>query len=125
LIGFAGGINQGIREGYPPSVTILASLLLAFGMFGLVASSGHYLGLVHSSAPSRGSRRRRIDAAVVTCVGVLVPFAFRYHLWWMVGTTNAAAGAAQIAELVALSAVVIFTLTLGVESALRTHSTSP
>src|ERR1035438_4352221 len=125
LIGFAGGINQGIREGYPPSVTILASLLLAFGMFGLVASSGHYLGLVHSSAPSRGSRRRRIDAAVVTCVGVLVPFAFRYHLWWMVGTTNAAAGAAQITELVALSAVVIFTLTLGVESALRPHSTSP
>ena len=124
LIGFAGGINQGIREGYPPSVTILASLLLAFGMFGLVASSGHYLGLVHSSAPSRGSRRRRMDAAVVTCVGVLVPFAFRYHLWWMVGTTNAAAGAAQITELVALSAVVIFTLTLGVESALRTHSTS-
>jgi hypothetical protein len=42
----------------------------------------------------------------------------------MVGTTNAAAGAAQITELVALSAVVIFTLTLGVESALRTHSTS-
>jgi hypothetical protein len=124
LFGFAGGINQGIREGYPPSITVLASGLLAFGMFGLVASSGHYLGLVHSSAPSRGSQRRRIDAAVVTCVGVLVPFAFRYHLWWMVGSTNAVAGAAQITELVALSAVVIFTLALGIETALRTHSTA-
>lgn len=124
LFGLVGGVNQGIREGYPPSVTILASGLLAIGMFGLVASSGHYLGLVHSSAPSRGSRRRLIDAAVVTSVGVLVPFAFRYHLWWMVRSTNAAAGAAQITELVALSAVVIFSSVLGAETAMRLHSMS-
>jgi len=123
--GFVGGVNQGIREGYPPSVTVLASAILAVGMFGLIASSGHYLGLVHASAPSSGSRRRRIDAVVVTCVGVLVPFAFRYHLWWMVGSTNAAAGATQIAELIAISAVAIFTVTLGAEALLRTHSTTP
>jgi hypothetical protein len=124
VFGAAEGVNQGIQEGYPPSVTVLAVAILAVGMFGLVASSGHYLGLVHSSAPSQGSRRRRIDAVVITCVGVLVPFAFRYHLWWMVGSTNAAAGAAQVAELMAISAVVIFTVTLGAETLLGAHATT-
>jgi hypothetical protein len=122
LFGVGVGINQGVREGYYASVTIVVSLLLAVGMFGLVAASGNYLGLVRSSAPSHGIRRRLIDAAVITCIGVLVPFALRYHLWWMVGSTNSVAGLTQLTELLLLFAGAIFATIFSVETGLRLYS---
>jgi hypothetical protein len=122
IFGVGVGINQGVREGYYASVTIVVSLLLAVGMFGLVAASGNYLGLVRSSAPSHGIRRRLIDAAVITCIGVLVPFALRYHLWWMVGSTNSVAGLTQLTELLLLFAGAIFATIFSVETGLRLYS---
>jgi len=45
---------------------------------------------------------------VITCIGVLVPFALRYHLWWLVGSDNSAAGLSQLLQLLAIAAVAIF-----------------
>ena len=63
-----------------PQVSVLASALLAVGTFGLLVMAGAYLGLIRGSAHLRGARRRLLDAGVITSVGVLVPFALRYHL---------------------------------------------
>ncbi len=121
LFGITVGVNQGVREGYSPSATVVASLLLSAGMFGLLTASGKYLGLVRSRNPSFGIRRRLIDALVITCLAVFVPFALRYHLWWIVGSTNAMAGVAQLTELLAIFAGAIFVTTFAVEGALRLY----
>jgi hypothetical protein len=122
VFGVGVGTIQGFREGYSASITVVVSSLLAIGMFGLIAASGNYLGLVHSSAPLCGVRRRLLDAAVITCLGILVPFALRYHLWWMVGSTNAMAGLTQLLGLLSLFAAVIFAVAYTIESKLRVHS---
>ncbi|MGH9091008.1 MAG: hypothetical protein ACRDZR_06470 [Acidimicrobiales bacterium] len=103
--GAAVGLNQAVREGYRVSVAEVAVALLATGMFGLLTSAGSYLGLVRSTVPSHGRRHRLLDASVIMSVGVLVPFALRYHLWWLVGSNNAAAGLAQLLGLLAISGV--------------------
>jgi hypothetical protein len=92
VLGAGVGENQGLREGYYPQVTVVASALLTAGTFGLLVMAGAYLGLIHSSTPCRGARRRLLDAGVITSVGVLVPFALRYHLWWLVGRAPRATG---------------------------------
>lgn len=119
--GISIGIGQGIREGYFLSVAVVATLLLALGMFGLIAASGSYLGLIRSSRPTHGVRRRMIDALVIMCIGVLFPFALRYHLWWMIGSSNSTAGLTQLMELLLFFAGAIFGLTLAVETVLRLH----
>jgi hypothetical protein len=124
VLGVGVGVNQGLREGYYPEVTVMASALLALGMFGLLVMAGAYLGLIRSSTPWRGVRRRLLDAAVVTSVGVLVPFALRYHLWWLVGATNADASLGQLTELLLLSAGMIFAVVLSAESMFGRHPES-
>lgn len=121
VFGAGVGINQGVREGYLLSVTVVACILLAAGMFGLLAASGYYLGLIRASAPLRGTRRRLADAAVITSVGVLVPFAVRDHLWWMVGSKPTAAGLAQLLQWLGISAVTIFAVAYISETLLRLH----
>jgi len=121
LFGAGVSANQGVREGYTRPVTITVAILLTTGMFGLVVASGDYLGLVHSQRPVSGARRRAVDALVVTCIGVLVPFALRYHLWWVVSSNNQSAGLTQLVELLAISAPVIFGASFAVEAALGVH----
>ena len=115
-------VNQGIREGYDAPSTLLAVVLLTCGMFGLLVGSGAYIGLVRSENPLAGRQRRLTDAAVVTSIGVLIPFAFRYHLWWIVGSTNSSAGVPQLAAMLGISAIVIFVVTLSFESLVGLHS---
>jgi hypothetical protein len=115
------GINQGIREGYYVSVTIVTVILLASGMFGLLVASGCYLGLLRSSSPLHGTRRRLADAMIITCIGILIPFALRYHLWWLVGSSNSAAGLAQLVQLLALSAVTLSAVAYAAEVMLHLH----
>lgn len=122
VFGAAVGINQAAREGYRASVAEVAVILLATGMFGLLTSAGSYLGLVRSSTPCHGTRRRLLDASVFMSVGILVPFAFRYHLWWLVGTNNSAAGLAQLVGLLVISGIAIFGVVFGAESLLGLHS---
>lgn len=116
------GANQGVREGDSVAITAFASVLLAIGMFGLLVVSGWYLGLIRSTSPWHGAGRRLIDATVITCIGVLVPFAFRYHLWWLVGSNNSAAGPSQLFGLLGIFAALIFFTALFVESVLHLHS---
>jgi hypothetical protein len=108
VFGAGVGINQGIREGYDLPVTAVAVVLLTAGMFGLLTASGSYLGLVRGDSPLSGRRRQLAESAVITCIGVLVPFALRYHLWWLVGSTNSTAGLSQLLQLLAISVVAIF-----------------
>jgi hypothetical protein len=67
-------------------------------------------------------RRSAVDAGVLTCVGVLVAFAFRYHLWWIVGSRNAVAGLAQLLALLGISALSVFAVVLALETLLRVHA---
>ena len=55
---------------------------------------------------------------------VLVPFALRYHLWWLVGATNTGASLGQLVELLLLSAGMIFAVVLSAESIVGSHSES-
>jgi hypothetical protein len=97
--------------------------VISFMMFfGLLVPAGHYLGLIRSSAPCHGAARRFVDAVVITCTGILVPFALRYHLWRLVGSTNSTAGLSQLLGLLRISAVVIFAGAYSAESLLRAHS---
>jgi hypothetical protein len=121
-LGAAVGVNQGIREGYGGRVTVFVAFLLAVGMFGLLVASGEYLGLVRSSAPWHGPARRLIDAAVISSVGLLVPFALRNGLWWMVGSNRTAAGLPQLLALLGISILVIFVAAYAAETALHLHS---
>jgi len=120
--GAAVGVNQGVREGYDVPSTLMAVVLLGCGMFGLLVGSGSYLGFVRSRNPLYGVRRRAVDAAVLACIFVLVPFALRYHLWWIVGSRDAVAGIPQLAELLGVFAISIFSVVFAVESLLRVHS---
>lgn len=121
VFGAGVGITQGIREGYYLPVTVVAVVLLTAGMFGLLVASGYYLGLIRSSSPLRGARRQMIDAVVITCIGILVPFAMRNHLWWLVSSSNSAAGLSQLLQFLSISAAVIFAAVYVPESLLHTH----
>jgi hypothetical protein len=123
--GAAVGINQGLREDYFPSATVMACVLLTVGMFGLLAASGFYLGLIRSSTPLHGTRRRLADAAVITCAGILVPFAVRNDLWWVIGSNQAGARLPQLVQLLGIFTVVIFVAAYGAESLLRLHTPNP
>ena len=124
VFGAGVGLNQGLREGYSGPVTVLTVLLLTAGMFGLLVAAGHYLGIVRSSSPWHGPARRLVDAAVITSVGMFVPFALRNGLWWLVGSNSSAAGLIQLVALLAISVLVIFVAVYAAETALHLHSES-
>jgi hypothetical protein len=118
------GVRQSLGEGYTPGVALLFMTLLGSGMFGLCVLAGSYLGIVRVTHRLEGARRRGVDAMVATCVGVLVPFALRYHLWWVVGSRNSVAGPSQLAGLLCWSAFVIFAATFAAETVLGRHNHS-
>lgn len=99
----------------------MAVALLTAGMFGLLTASGSYLGLVRGNSPLSGRRRQLPEAAVSTCIGVLIPFALRYYLWWLVGSDNTAAGLSQLLQLLAIAAVAIFSTAYICGSLWRMH----
>jgi hypothetical protein len=121
VFGTGAGVNQGIRENYFPSAIVITCTLLTVGMFGLLTAAGSYLGLIRATTHLRGPRRRAADAAVVTSIVILVPFALRGHLWWLVGSTNADAGIPQLVQLLAICAVAAFAATYLLESALHLY----
>lgn len=122
VFGVGVAVNQGIREGYGGPATVFVGALLAVGVFGLLVAAGEYLGLVRSSAPWHGPARRLIDAAVITSVGLLFPFALRNGLWWLVGSNGNAARLPQLVGLLAISALVMFVATYAAETLLHLHS---
>ena len=119
--GLAAGARQGTAEGYAAPVTLTVICLLSCGTFALLVGAGSYLGLVRSSTHLLGMRRSAVDAGVLTCVGVLVAFAFRYHLWWIVGSRNAVAGLSQLLALLGISALSVFAVVFALETLLRIH----
>ncbi len=120
--GFAVGVNQGVQEGYGVLSTLTVIVIGGCGMFGLLVAAGAYLGLVRSGTHLAGTRRRIADAVVLTCAGVLIPFAFRDNLWWIVASNSTAARAPQFAALLGIFALLIFAAVLAAESLLRLHT---
>jgi hypothetical protein len=66
-----------------------------------------------------------VDATVLTGLAVLIPFALRDHLWSLVGSSDAAAGVPQLAELLGIFTPGIFVTSLAIESALNLHPPRP
>jgi len=122
VFGLLVGANQGIREQYTLSVALLTIGLLIGGMFAFLVAAGSYLGIVRSSTPLHGLPRRTLDAAVAACAAAVVALAFRDSLWWIVGSNQPAAGAAQYAALLGIAILATFLVVLGAESVLRSHS---
>jgi len=121
VFGVAVGGFQATREGYLAPATLLVITLLGCGMFAFLAGAGSYIGLVRSGAEVGGGRRRALDAGVLACVGVLVVFAFRNSLWWIVGSRAAVARIPQAYALIGLAAAALFAVVFAVESLSNTH----
>lgn len=120
--GAAVGGNQAIREGYIAMAALLTIILLSCGMFAFLVAAGSYMGLVRGTAALTGVRRRALDAAVLTCVSLLVVLAFRNSLWWIVGSNPAAAGIPQIYALMGLTAPAVFAVVFAIESLRHSHA---
>ncbi len=112
---------QGYRERYFVSATVLAMGLGFCAMFAFLVPAGSYFGLVRSSRPSYGMRRRVLDASVIACAAAIVTLAFRNSLWWAVGSNPVAAGPSQFAALVGGAVLVTFLVVASVETLLRSH----
>ena len=90
-------------------------------MYPLLMAAGKYLSVVRSGRQLAGARRRAADASVLACAGVLVIFAFRNSLWWIVGSDGNLAGIPQLSLLLIIFAVPIFVLPFAAETLLRLH----
>lgn len=115
---------QGYREDYFWSVTLLAVGLGSCAMFAFLVSAGSYFGLVRSTQPSYGLQRQAVDASVIACTAAIVTLAFRNYLFWMIGSSPAAAGPQQFATLVGSATALSFGVALGIEALLRSHARS-
>jgi hypothetical protein len=113
---------QGVWEGYPLSVMLLTICLGTCGMFAFLVLAGSYLGVIRSSSPLYGVRRRVVDAGVVGCIAAIGALAFRDSLWWIVGSNPSDAGSAQFAALVGGASLFAFVIVFTVEALLRSHS---
>lgn len=113
---------QACREGYVASVTLLSMGLGFCGMYSFLMFAGSYFGLVRSTNPSSGLRRRAIDGSVVGGAAAIVVLAFRGNLWGTIGSNGTAAGPAQLAALEAGAILLAFVCTLLAESLLRSHA---
>jgi hypothetical protein len=121
VFGIGVGANQGIRERYFLSATIVTCALLSVGMFGLLTAAGGYLGLIRATVRLHGTRRRMADAVVITSIAILIPFAMRNHLWWLIGSDNADAGISQLVQLLTVCTFAIFAAAYVLESGLHLH----
>ncbi len=119
--GLTVGITQSLSEGYFASTALAVVILLACGMYPLLMAAGKYLGVVRSGRRLAGARRRAADASVLACAGVLVIFAFRDSLWWIVGSDGNLAGIPQLSLLLIIFAVPFFVLPFAAETLLRLH----
>ena len=105
-------------------MTLLAMGLGFCAMFAFLVTAGSYLGLVRSTRPSWGVRRRLLDASVAGCAAATVTLAFRNSLWWIVSSNPNAAGPSQFAALVGRAVLVTFVVVAGAETLMRSHAKS-
>ncbi|TMB91186.1 MAG: hypothetical protein E6J45_06845 [Chloroflexi bacterium] len=110
------------REHGPAPVLLLFVGVAASGMFAFIVSTGTYVGLVRSVQPSRGVRRRVIDALVVSAASVPVTLAFRDWLGWIAGAETGGVGAARLGRLLIIVAAAVFVIVLAAESAGRAYT---
>jgi hypothetical protein len=95
----------------------------AASMYAFLLGVGAYLGVVHSSHPAAGFRRRLIDATVVSATAVCLALAFRDYLRWAVAGSAMGAHPGTSLELLAGAAAVTFVITLALETMVGAHRT--
>ena len=107
---------QILLEGYEPALAALFVTISACSMFAFLVVAGTYLRIVgrEPSAP-----RAVVVALVASAASVPLAASFRGSLWWVLGTTDEAAGLAELAELVLVAAAATGAMTLVVAGALR------
>lgn len=116
------GGNQATQEHYDLANAVLVVVLIACGTFLFLVTAGPFLGLVRAPVRLLGARRRAVDALATTIVVGFVAFAFRYHLWWLVDSTNDRAGTRQLVELLLSVGIPSFVVALAAETVLGLHS---
>lgn len=120
--GFAALLEVGpVREGYSPPIFAFVFVVAWCGMFALLVATGSYLGIVRSTVPLGGARRRLLDAALAGCISVPVALALRDSFWWMVGSSVEHAGLADLDRLLALVAASAVAVTLLLETLGHVH----
>ena len=113
--------SAAVEDGLSP-VLLLFVAVGACGMFAFVVMGGSFLGIVRTTTPSTGMRRRLIDAVTLMCASVPVALAFRDSLWWAISSPSGQAGLGPLATLLAAVACTIFFAVLAAETGLGFHS---
>jgi hypothetical protein len=112
---------QAIREGYFLPETLVAMGLGFCGMFAFLVLAGSYLGIARSPKALSGLQRRAVDASVAACAVAIGTLAFRDSLWWIVGSTSAAARLPQFATLLGSTTLLALVVVFAAETVLRSH----
>ena len=112
VFGVAVASSNAVEDGLGPQLGLFVGVA-ACGMYAFVVPAGAYLGVVRAEPPIRGTRRRVIDASVAAALAVPLALAFRSSLWWLLGTSDASAGFADLALLVSAAALLVFLGVLG------------
>jgi hypothetical protein len=113
--GLAVGAGAAREEGLGAIMALFFGVA-ACGMFAFLVAAGSYLGVIRAERPLRGNRRRLADAVVLAAAAVPVALAFRGSLLWVVGSSEADAGVAQLAGLLGVAAMSTFALVLAAEA---------
>ena len=121
LFGLLLAISQ-VRESGLGAISLLFFAVAWCGMFAFLIVIGSYLGLIRTNTKLSVVERRLLDSVVISCTIVPITLAFRSSLWWIVGSSDALAQLPQLGELLALSALVGFSLTLIFEILFRIHA---
>ena len=100
------------RESGLGAISLLFFAVSSSGMFAFLIVIGSYLGLIRTDTKLSVVERRLLDSVVIACTLVPITLAFRSSWWWIVGSSDAFAQLPQLGELLALSALVGFSLTL-------------
>ena len=124
MFGIALAASLAREEGLAP-ILLLFIGVAASGMFACMVTAGAYVGLVHSAHPSKGLRRRAIDALVVSTASVPVTLAFRDWLWWIAGAQSGGVSAERLTLLLSIVAASLFVIVLAAETAGRAYAPPP
>ena len=121
LFGLVLTASQARESGLGP-ISLLFFAVASCGMFAFLIVIGSYLGLIRTESKLSAVKNRVLDSVVVACTVVPITLAFRSWLWWVVGSSDALAQLPQLGELLAVSALVGFSLTLIFETLFRGHA---
>ena len=109
-----------LEEGVSPVLGLFIGVG-ACAMFAFLVIGGWCLGIVRSTQPWSGVRRRLVDAFTLACASVPMALGLRDSLWWLVRSSTATARLATLWLLVIAIGGAVFVTVLVGETLLRLH----